>query len=75
MNPNDDSPLVHGDHISFKVGKPWMAAIYFRTNDGVWNQMCAGTLISSYAVITGKYLHIFTPFLYQNQGLAHFALT
>lgn len=68
MNPNDGLPLIHGDHISFTVDKPWMAAIYFRMNGGVWKQVCGGTLVAPHAVITGKCSHIFTRFLYHNLG-------
>lgn len=54
LNPIQELLLIQGGHVSEVGDFPWMAAIYYRSNDKDWEQICGGTLISPNLVITGK---------------------
>lgn len=53
FNPVQASPLIHAGFNSTSGAFPWMAALYTSLEEGFWDQICGGTLITPSVVLTG----------------------
>lgn len=56
FNFTGNTTTTDGGHNNASRGDfPWMVAVYIENDEGTWEQICGGTLISSSLILSGNF--------------------